>query len=453
MSPHARNLRQDAPRIWHAAVSAVDSRRLVRDSVRVTDGQLRIAGQAFDLANIRRIIVVGAGKAGAGMAQGFEEALGPQLRAQKQVAGWLNVPADCVRPLAAIHLHAARQPGQNEPTPEGAAGAAEILHLVREAGPDDLCVALISGGGSALLPAPAEGITLADKLAVTRHLSAAGADIRQLNTVRKQLSAIKGGGLRRACHAGHLVTLIISDVMGDPLDIIASGPTIDDPATPADALAVLEQFHAAEAGIAPAVLDFLRSSSRRPTTVDGCPTTNLVIGNNATALDAAAREAETLGYRPRVLPTETHEGFAEDVGRRLAAMTVEIARPCSGVDCLLSGGEPVVQLVPAGQRGLGGRNQQLVLAATEQFARDGTDRFVLVSGGTDGEDGPTDAAGALVDREILDEAARRGLSIADFLARDDAYHFFKPLGGLIKTGPTHTNVCDVRVVVVDRSGH
>ncbi|HVU88891.1 MAG TPA: DUF4147 domain-containing protein [Pirellulales bacterium] len=453
MPPPARNLREDALAIWRAAVAAVDSRTLVRKAVHVENGQLRIADQVFDLARICRIIVVGAGKAGAGMAQGMEEALGPKLLAEKQVTGWLNVPADCVRPLSAIHLHAARQPGQNEPTPEGAAGAAEILRLVREASADDLCIALISGGGSALLPAPAEGITLADKLAVTRHLSAAGADIRQLNTVRKQLSAIKGGGLRRACHAGHLVTLIISDVLGDPLDIIASGPTIDDPATPADALAVLEQFRAAEAGIAPAVFDFLRAKCVEPARGEGCPATNLVIGNNATAVDAAEHEALALGYRPRILPTETHEGLAEDVGRRLAAMTVEIARPCSGVDCLLSGGEPVVQLVPAEERGRGGRNQQLVLAAAESLAPSGSGDFVLVSGGTDGEDGPTDAAGALVDRAMLDEAARRGLSIADFLARNDAYHFFEPLGGLIKTGPTHTNVCDVRVILVDRSGH
>jgi hydroxypyruvate reductase len=437
-------------RIWRASVEAVDSRRLVLDAVHVSDGRLHIGGESFDLARIRRIIVVGAGKAGAGMAEGLEAALGPELLREKQVTGWLNVPADCVRKLAGIHLHAAREPGQNEPTEAGAAGAPEILRLVGEATPDDLCIALVSGGGSALLPAPAAGITLADKLAVTRHLSAAGADIRQLNTVRKQLSAIKGGGLRRACHAGHLVTLIISDVLGDPLDIIASGPTIDDPATPADALAVLEQFHAAEAGIAPAVFEFLRTRRTQGPKPDGCPTTNLIIGNNATAVDAAAREAQRLGYRTRVLPTETHEGFAEEVGRRLAAMTVDIQRPCSGIDCLVSGGEPVVQLVAAATRGAGGRNQQLVLAAAEVLAREASGRFALVSGGTDGEDGPTDAAGAIVDRAILDEAARRGLAIADYLARNDAYHFFEPLKALIKTGPTHTNVCDVRVVVVDR---
>ncbi len=146
-------------------------------------------------------------------------------------------------------MHAARPAGVNEPTPEGVAGAEEILRLVESLGPDDLCLCLISGGGSALMPAPVEGITLADKLAVTRHLSAAGANIEQLNTVRKQLSRIKGGGLLRACRAGRMVSLIISDVLGDPLDIIASGPTVPDSSTPQAALDVLERFDARAAGI------------------------------------------------------------------------------------------------------------------------------------------------------------------------------------------------------------
>ena len=174
MLPPVRNLREDALRIWRAGVAAVDSRRLVREAVHVDGDTLRIGSATFELSRIRRIIVIGAGKAGAGMAEGLEEALGPDLLREKQVTGWLNVPADCVRELRAIHLHAARQAGQNEPTEAGAAGAAEILRLVGEATPDDLCIALVSGGGSALLPAPAAGITLADKLAVTRHLSARG---------------------------------------------------------------------------------------------------------------------------------------------------------------------------------------------------------------------------------------------------------------------------------------
>ena len=233
-------LRRDARQIWQAGVEAVRSDRLVRQALRVTGPTVEIGSHCrLPLDAIRRIVVVGAGKAGAGMADAVEKTLGPQLMAEKQLTGWVNVPADCVRPLQRIHLHAARPAGVNEPTPEGVAGAEQILRLVESLGPDDLCLCLISGGGSALMPAPVEGISLADKLAVTRHLSAAGANIEQLNTVRKQLSRLKGGGLLRACRAGRLVSLVISDVLGDPLEIIASGPTVPDSSTPQEALDVL----------------------------------------------------------------------------------------------------------------------------------------------------------------------------------------------------------------------
>ena len=237
-------LRRDALAIWQAGVDAVRSDCLVRQAIR-TDGSTLVLGEELlPLDVIGRIAVVGAGKAGAGMAAAVEEAPGPRWLAAKDVTGWVNVPADCVRPLTRIHLHPARPPGVNEPVPAGAEGTAAILRLVESLGPRDLCLCLISGGGSALLPAPVKGVTLEDKLAVTRHLSAAGANIEQLNTVRKQLSRIKGGGLARACRAGRLVALILSDVLGDPLEIIASGPTVEDTSTPQAALAVLDQFGA-----------------------------------------------------------------------------------------------------------------------------------------------------------------------------------------------------------------
>lgn len=481
MTPRpADQLRRDALRIWQAAVDAVRSDRLVHRALRVEGTWLRVGDERLDLRAIRRIAVVGAGKAGAGMAAAVEEVLGPRLLEQKQVVGWVNVPEDCVRRLQRIRLHPARPPGVNEPTEAGAAGAMEILRIVGSLGPDDLCLCLISGGGSALLPAPAEGITLADKLAVTRHLSAAGANIEQLNAVRKQLSRIKGGGLARACRAGRLVTLVISDVLGDPLEVIASGPTVPDTSTPEAALAILRQFHAHEAGISPRVFDYLEAKKRpqegqhdspcgfgesqgsRQTENRSHPLgphevahpppaalTNLIIGNNATAVDAAGREAERLGYSPALVSARCSEGPAEQLGRHLAEMAVRM-RIAPGPDCLVSGGEPVVRLVDEAQRGLGGRNQQLVLAAAEQLWDDGSEGICLLSGGTDGEDGPTDAAGALLDADVLRAARQRGLRPDDYLARNDAYHFFEPLDGLIKTGPTHTNVCDLRVVVVAR---
>ena len=442
-------LRADALRIWQAGVEAVRSQRLVGQALRVDGRTLRIADESLDLAGIGRIVVVGAGKAGAGMAAAVEDALGPQLLDDKQVTGWVNVPEDCVRPLARIHLHGARPPGVNEPTPAGAAGAVKILKLVEALGPDDLCLCLISGGGSALLPAPVEGIALEDKLLLTRHLSGAGANIEQLNAVRKQLSRIKGGGLMRACRAGRLVTLIISDVLGDPLDVIASGPTVTDSSTPEMALAVLEEFGARQAGVSQAVFDYLRAKQMAPSRAVSCRVMNLVIGNNAAAVDAAGAEALRLGYRHAMLSATQSEGPAEDVGRHLADMAIRM-RDEPGPNCLVSGGEPVVKLVEAAKRGRGGRNQQLVLAALARLAKDGASGIAILSGGTDGEDGPTDAAGALLDESLLGQASAKGLDPKAFLVRNDAYHFFDPLDGLIKTGPTHTNVCDVRVVVVDR---
>jgi len=449
MAHNPGQLRLDALQIWQAGLAAVRSEKLVRDALRLDGSTLVIGQQRLELDGIGRIAVVGAGKAGAGMAATVEDVLGPELMEAKRLCGWVNVPADCVAELQRIKLHAARPPGVNEPTPEGAAGSREILRMVESLGPEDLCLCLISGGGSALMPAPVEGITLEDKLVVTRYLSAAGANIEQLNTVRKQLSRIKGGGLMRACRAGRLATMIISDVLGDPLDIIASGPTTTDSSTPQDALDVLDGFAARGTEISPAVFEYLEGKQDTVPPEPTCEVTNLIIGNNAVAVDAAGREAESLGYSPAMLSAPRSEGPAEQIGQHLAETALKM-RAGPGPDCLISGGEPVVSLVDPARRGLGGRNQQLVLAALEHLAYDGAAGIALLSGGTDGEDGPTDAAGALLDAAVLEDARRRNLDPADYLASNDAYHFFGTLEALIRTGPTHTNVCDLRVAVVDR---
>jgi hydroxypyruvate reductase len=445
-------LREHALRIWRAGVEAADSQRLVRAAVRLDGQALLIGDERIKLQPVRRIAVVGAGKAGAGMAAAVEEVLHP-LAEQKQLAGWVNVPADCVRPLRHIRLHTARPAGVNEPTAEGVAGSEEILRLVGSLKPDDLCLCLLSGGGSALLPAPVEGVALTDKQQVTRFLSSAGANIRELNTVRKQLSRIKGGGLARACRAGRLITLIISDVLGDPLDIITSGPTVADSSTPADALDVLNRFSARDGGVSPRVFEYLERLSRKPRSASPASrdtATHLIIGNNATAVHAAGEEAKRLGYSTLLDAAEKLEGEAEAVGRALAESAISM-RDRNGPNCLISGGEPVVRLIEPSQRGLGGRNQQLVLAALAHLADDGLRGIAFLSGGTDGEDGPTDAAGAFIDEQVLGEAVERRLDVSDHLRRNDAYHFFEPLAALIKTGPTHTNVCDLRVVVVDQT--
>ena len=435
-----------------AGLNAVRSDRLVLDNVRIAGDQLLVGDEQLDLRTIRHIAVVGAGKAGAGMAAGLEQALGPNLLAEKQVTGWINVPADCVRPLSVIHLHPARPAGVNEPTPEGVAGSERILEIVRRLGPSDLCFCLLSGGGSALLPAPVQDISLADKQALTRTLSAAGANIQELNTVRKQLSRLKGGGLARECRSGRLITLIISDVLGDPLDVIASGPTVPDSATAADALAILSRFQSTSGSIPQNVIDFLNRKAAAATSLPppSCRVTNLVIGNNAVAVDAAGLEAERRGYSHAMIAATSLEGPAEDIGIHLAQMAVRM-RDGSGPDCLITGGEPTVRLAPPELRGKGGRNQHLVLAALAELQKsDVIAGLALLSGGTDGEDGPTDAAGAFLDSDILSRVKELGLNPLDYLRRNDAYHFFQPLGGLLTTGPTNTNVCDVRIVVVSR---
>lgn len=461
-------LREDAISIWKAGVDAVRSDRLVRDAIQIDGRHMTVADHFVDLDRVGRIVVVGAGKAGAGMAAGFEQALGPELLAEKQVTGWINVPADCVGQLETITLHPGRPAGLNEPTEEGVAGASRILEMVEGLGEDDLCVCLLSGGASALLPAPASGVSLADKQQVTRLLSSHGANIEELNTVRKQLSRIKGGGLARACRAGQLVTLVISDVIGDRLDIIGSGPTVEDPSTPQEALDILARFADQESDTPPAVLDHLRgrvaSGENHPVNTPVTATLNTtIIGNNARAVDAAGVEAVRLGYAYVMSSANSDEGEAEDVGRQLATHALHM-RDNPGPDCMISGGEPVVRLVASEKRGLGGRNQQLVLAALLKFldesgasevaspqAVESLRGIALLSGGTDGEDGPTDAAGAIIcGEETIRCIQQQQLDPAKYLQSNDAYHFFEPLDALIKTGPTHTNVCDLRVVLVNR---
>ena len=239
MSSSAEQLRADVERIWRAGVAAVRPDRLVPEHVHVDGEWLVVGEETIDLRRVERIAVVGAGKAAGAMAVALENVLGPQLLAAKDVSGWVNVPSDCLVPTRRIYLHAARPAGVNEPRPEGVDGARRILEIVAELGPRDLCFCLLTGGGSALLPAPVAEISLPEKIRLTQLLSAAGANIEQLNVVRSQLSAVKGGGLARACRAGWLVSLLISDVLGDRLDIIASGPTVPTDATARDALEIL----------------------------------------------------------------------------------------------------------------------------------------------------------------------------------------------------------------------
>lgn len=458
MTDSWEKLREDAREIWNAGVAAVDSKRLVEQAVTLADQTLVIAGQQFTLADTERIVVIGAGKAGAGMAAGLENALYAQGDFSGLVEGWVNVPADCTQSLRSIHLHPARPAGLNEPTEDGVAGSQQILRLARSMKPSELCICLLSGGGSALMPAPLTGISLADKQLVTQFLSGAGANIQQLNTVRKQLSEIKGGQLAAACQADRLITLIISDVPGDPLDIIASGPTVPDSSSAEDAIEILDTFGAQQVSSLAPIYQVLQSrlkpqqTTKQPTLPE---VSQFIIGNNDLAVKAALQEAQQRGYRCGSESALTLEGQAEEIGRQLSRKSLQM-KSAGDINCWISGGEPTVELVPASLRGHGGRNQQLVLAALiDQLQALASAQqpspwqgMALLSGGTDGEDGPTDAAGAYIDERVVELVRQQGLDPQDYLDRNDAYSFFAAVQALIKTGPTHTNVCDLRVLLV-----
>jgi hydroxypyruvate reductase len=448
MSRSSSQLRADAERIWWAGVREVLPERLIPASVQLSGDVLLVGDDSIDLRTVRRIAIVGAGKASGAMAIALENALGLPLLAEKHAEGWVNLPASCIAQTQCVHLHAARPAGVNEPRPEGVAGTERILEIVSSLGPDDLCFGLWSGGGSALLPAPTPGVSLTDKIRVTQLMSAAGANIEQLNTVRSQLSRVKSGGLARACRAGRLISLIISDVPSDSLEVISSGPTVQCEASPRDALDALSQLGLHGHPDLASIEAFLQQHphvQRNDSSLTRV--TNLLIGNNTMAVDAAGCEAERLGYSHAMIAATAPEGAAEDVGRHLAAMAVRM-RDEAGPDCLVSGGEPTVRLIDEAVRGRGGRNQQLALAAVAALGD--CHGIALLSGGTDGEDGPTDAAGAVVTADVVACAAQLQLDPGDYLRRNDAYTFFEAAGGVFKTGPTQTNVCDLRVVVTDR---
>jgi len=446
-------LRDDALRIWQAAVAAADSSSAVARHVRVDAAGLHLAGHTLDPARIERVIVVGAGKAGAGMAAGLESALsGTPLF--DRLTGWVNVPENCVRKLQRIHLHGGRPAGVNEPTQQVIDGTDRILSLVRSCTSADLCIMLLSGGGSALLCRPIPGISLTDKLAVTRLLSRSGAPIHELNLVRTQLSLVKGGRLATACRARLLVTLAISDVAGDPPQVIGSGPTVPVNSQPAAALEILERRGLLEK-LPPAVLRKLQTTVERPAEPIKVPLAWQIVASNSGSLRAAALQAEQLGYHVAGVLRDVQGDAATagaDFQRRLQALRQQVR---GQKVCLLAGGETTVNLASAGEYpGRGGRNQEFVLAAAlaaiagaKQNSADSLAGWALLSGGTDGEDGPTDAAGGMLDEQILQAILAGGHSIQDYLTRHDSWTLLNSAGALIRTGATHTNVMDIAVAL------
>jgi glycerate 2-kinase len=445
--PGTAALRRAAESILSRALSTVDAYSVTARAIRLEGDVLSVDGRQFPLFAGSRVFVVGAGKASAPMAQAVEDVLGDRL-----TAGCVVVKTRYTVPLRRIVLREASHP---LPDASGEAAAAEILSLVSGLSPKDLVLCLISGGGSALLPLPQEGLTLHDKILTTDLLLRSGADIAEINTVRKHLSRIKGGQLARAVSPARLVTVLISDIVGSPLDAIASGPTVPDTTTFADGLAVLAR-HRLTDRVPPAVLAALRRGA-----AGGLPETPkpgdavfanahaVIIADNATAARAAVVEAEQLGFHAQLLSTYI-EGEAKEVGRVLAGIAREIAatgHPADRPACLVCGGETTVIVTGAGR---GGRNQEVALSAGRTLS--GLPAVLLVSFATDGTDGPTDAAGGVADGTSWARARAQGFDPVGHLADNDAYPLLDAVGDLIRIGPTNTNVNDLMLILCGATG-
>ncbi len=435
--------RRQIVQVLQAALDAVDPAAAVKRFVRREGERLIVDGRSYDLAAVGRVLVVGAGKADAPMAQAIEELLGDRIG-----DGAINVKYEHTLPTKTIALTEAGHPIPDE---AGVAGSRRIADLLAQAGEDDLVLCLISGGGSALMTLPVEGVTLDDMQALTDALLRAGATIVEINAIRKHLDQLKGGKLARLAAPAQVIALILSDVVGNPLDSIASGPTVPDTTTFADAWELLRRYGLL--GKIPASIEaYLRRGVEGE--IEDNPgagssvfrrTQNVIVASNDLAAEAAQQAAAALGLHTLLLSTYV-EGEAREVAKVFAAIGKEIrasGRPLARPACVIAGGETTVTLRG---RGKGGRNQEMALAAA--LAIQGLDDVAVVCLATDGTDGPTDASGALAEGDTAARARALGMDPWDYLERNDAYPFFAALGDLLLTGPTHTNVNDLTFVFV-----
>ncbi len=433
-------MNRDVETIFNAALGAVDPYAAVKHYVDRIDAICREE-------RLTKIFVVGLGKAAYPMTRALVDTLRERISGGVVVTKYGHAPDG---PLAGtITIHEAGHPVPDE---NGVAGAGEAVELLGKADRETLVVCLISGGGSALFVAPSEGLSLDDKQTMTRILLKGGADIMELNTVRKHLSRVKAGRLAEAAYPARVISLILSDVIGDPIDFIASGPTAPDTTTFAEALAIVTRYDKT-GEMPPNVMRILREGAEGKipdTPKAGNPlfdrVENIIIGSNRIATEAARAKALTLGYEPLVLTTEL-QGEARDAAGWLYGQVLE-SQSClaSGRKkiCIIAGGETTVTVQG---KGLGGRNTEMALAFA--MAIEGTSGITFLSAGTDGTDGPTDAAGAVVDGQTIPKARSLGLDPRVFLDNNDSYHFFEKSGGLFKTGPTGTNVMDLQVILIE----
>ncbi len=436
-------LREDALNIYKAGLQAVDPHAAILKHCSRQGDLFLVSNKKYNLGGFKNIYVVGAGKAGAAMATAIEEILPDEI-----TEGAINVKYGHLAPLKKIKIHEAGHPVPDE---AGVSGTQKIMSILNQAKEDDLVICLISGGGSALLPLPAAGISLKEKQDLTGKLLACGADITEINTVRKHISQIKGGQFARLAAPARLITLILSDVVGDPLNSIASGPSVPDSSTFQQVLNIFKKYNL-ESDISDTIKQHIQNGltgkiSETPKPGDSIfnKTQNVIIANNFQAVSAAKQKAEALGYNSMILSSAI-EGETREVAKIHTAIAKEIAasgNPVKAPACVISGGETTVTLQGNGK---GGRNQEFVLAAALNLAC--LDSVVILSAGTDGTDGPTDAAGAICDGQTITRAEKSNLDAEKHLNENNAYPFFEALNDLVKTGPTNTNVMDLRIILV-----
>lgn len=425
-----------ATEIFYAALKAVDP----YNAVKLYTDKIR---SVYQNGSFKRLIVTGFGKAACSMSKAVEDNLGDLIDTGILITKY----GHSMSQESMIRIYEAGHPVPDE---NGLRGTEEIIKILKNADKNTLVVCLVSGGGSALLVSPYEGISLDEKQKITQLLLKAGADINELNTVRKHISKVKGGRLAEIAYPAKMISLVLSDVIGDRLDVIASGPTAPDKTTYNHAIGVLEKYKLTEK--APeSVINMLGNGAKGlipETPKDDNPVfekvENIIIGSNIKALEAAKTKAESLGFKPEIISSEI-TGEARDVGKWLA----DIARSkrsnsSNRLNCLISGGETTVTVKG---NGMGGRNMELALAFAMEI--ECVEGITLLSAGTDGTDGPTDAAGAIVDGQTVKKAKTTGLNPEEYLNNNDSYNFFKKIDELLVTGPTGTNVMDIQIMVIE----
>lgn len=446
ISDEDRRARKSSLQILRAALNAADPQKAIKNHVHRIDNILNVDNLTFDLDKFQQVFVVGGGKASGAMAGILEEILGDKL-----IGGFINVSRGTKSSFKTRKI-LLNEAGHPIPDEAGVEGARKIVQVVDKAKKGDLVICLISGGGSALIPLPAAGITLQDKQKLTEALLKCGATIDEINAVRKHISEVKGGQLAKSAYPATLVSLILSDVVEDPLDTIASGLTAPDKTTFNDAILTLRKYDLWEGLTPETVRKRLEAGLRgeipetpKPGDKAFDKTHNVIVGRNRYAALAACRKAESLGFNSLLLSSMV-EGEARHVGTAYVGIMKEILHsnnPIPKPAVVVAGGETTVTVTGSGK---GGRNQELVLSASLKI--NGFNGVAIASINTDGIDGPTDAAGAIADGQTMGRAEEKKMNPKEFLMNNDSFHFFLKLDDLICTGPTGTNVGDLTVMVV-----